>query len=82
MARKVLGQGLRALIPDDSRLREVKDADTGLRLIPIEHIAVNPMQPRKRFDDDAIAELAESIRQQGILQGRAFSQAYQANLPH
>ena len=68
MARKVLGQGLRALIPDDSKLREIKETNAGLRLIPVEHIAVNPMQPRKRFDEDAIEELAESIRQQGILQ--------------
>jgi len=68
VARKVLGQGLRALIPDDSKLREARDTESGLRLIPIELVAANPMQPRKRFDDAAIEELAESIRQQGILQ--------------
>ena len=68
MARKVLGQGLRALIPDDSKLRDAKETETGIRLIPIEMVAANPMQPRKRFDDAAIDELAESIRRQGILQ--------------
>lgn len=68
MPKKVLGQGLRALIPDDSQLHKARGISHGLRLIPIEQINANPLQPRKRFDESTIEELAESIRQQGMLQ--------------
>lgn len=36
--------------------------------IPIEYIVADPNQPRKTFDEDALAELSESIKQSGILQ--------------
>jgi ParB family transcriptional regulator, chromosome partitioning protein len=36
--------------------------------IPLGQIQANPHQPRKRFDDDSIASLAESIRERGVLQ--------------
>jgi len=36
--------------------------------VPIEQIETNPFQPRTHFDEDALAELAESIRVQGIIQ--------------
>lgn len=36
--------------------------------IPIEKIAPNPRQPRRHFDEQALAELAQSIRQHGVLQ--------------
>ncbi len=38
------------------------------RRIPVENIAPNPYQPRKEFDDEHLAELAASIRAQGVLQ--------------
>ncbi|MBN1425204.1 ParB/RepB/Spo0J family partition protein [Candidatus Fermentibacteria bacterium] len=68
MARKVLGQGLRALIPEDSQLPAAQGAAQALALIPLDRIAPNPAQPRQRFDDERIEELAQSIREQGILQ--------------
>ncbi|MFS2112710.1 ParB/RepB/Spo0J family partition protein [Herbaspirillum frisingense] len=37
-------------------------------MIPIEYIVADPNQPRKTFDEDALAELSESIKQSGILQ--------------
>lgn len=39
-----------------------------IHLLPIEKIAPNPRQPRRHFDETALRELAESIRQHGILQ--------------
>lgn len=41
---------------------------TGLREIPIQDIVPNPHQPRKDFDEASIAELAESIRSEGLIQ--------------
>ncbi len=40
----------------------------GVRIVPIDKIKPNPNQPRKDFSQDAINELSESIKQQGILQ--------------
>ncbi|MSQ48346.1 MAG: ParB/RepB/Spo0J family partition protein [Deltaproteobacteria bacterium] len=61
--RRALGRGLGALIPEGTPL-----APTLERRIPIADIRPNPHQPRRFFDDERITELAESIRQQGILQ--------------
>ena len=41
--------------------------DRTLRRIRVSEIARNPNQPRKYFDPEAIAQLAESIRQYGVL---------------
>ena len=60
-----LGRGLSALIPD----REEKpDTRANLGTLPIERIRNNPRQPRKHFDPDSLAELAESIKANGIIQ--------------
>lgn len=69
MARRVLGQGLKALIPEDSQL-VVDEAGLrrGLTLLPLDVIQPNPLQPRQQFHAEAIAELAASIREQGLLQ--------------
>ncbi len=62
--RRALGRGLGALIPstyeDDERGRDTS--------VPLATIRANPMQPRQAFSDPGIEELAESIRQKGILQ--------------
>jgi ParB family chromosome partitioning protein len=39
-----------------------------VRMIPIEDIAPHPLNPRKRFDEESLAELAASIREEGLLQ--------------
>lgn len=67
-----LGRGLDALIP-------ASQAGGALEL-PIDRIARNPRQPRRRFDDETLAELTESIRSHGVLQPivvRAVADAYQ-----
>lgn len=64
-----LGKGLGALIPDEveskSKEKEKKNSST---LIPLNKIVNNADQPRKFFDSDNIAELAESIKNHGIIQ--------------
>jgi ParB family chromosome partitioning protein len=60
-----LGRGLSALIPGAPGAGEM---NTGLLEVPAGSIAPNPKQPRSRFDDEALRELAASIREVGILQ--------------
>ena len=60
-----LGRGLSALIPGAP---EAGEASTGLLEVPANAISPNPKQPRSRFDDATLAELAASIREVGILQ--------------
>ncbi|MFB9326597.1 ParB/RepB/Spo0J family partition protein [Paenibacillus aurantiacus] len=60
---KRLGRGLDALIPSLSVSEEDKVIEVNLT-----ELRPNPYQPRKTFDEDAIKELAESIRQHGVIQ--------------
>ncbi|HEX5937925.1 MAG TPA: ParB/RepB/Spo0J family partition protein [Actinomycetota bacterium] len=60
-----LGRGLSALIPGAP---EAGDTGTGLLEVPTGSISPNPKQPRSRFEDEAMGELAASIREVGILQ--------------
>lgn len=71
MAKKRgLGKGLDAILPTQIADEIFADIPAGelLREIPVAHISPNPLQPRDEFDPDSLAQLAESIRQQGILQ--------------
>ncbi|MEC0330610.1 ParB/RepB/Spo0J family partition protein [Paenibacillus macerans] len=63
MSSKRLGKGLDALIPSLS----IQDDDKVIE-IPLNQLRANPYQPRKSFDEEAIRELAESIRQHGVIQ--------------
>jgi ParB family chromosome partitioning protein len=60
-----LGRGLSALIPGAP---EAGEAGSGLLEVPVHAVGPNPKQPRTRFDDEALAELAASIKEVGILQ--------------
>ena len=69
MHRKVLGRGLDALIPGSSTATAIAEArSNGSVELDIDDIAPNPHQPRTVFDDDAIRELAASIKTSGVLQ--------------
>lgn len=57
-----LGRGLAALIPQRSA------ASSGSIEVPLARIRENPRQPRLRMNDEALATLAESIRQHGVIQ--------------
>lgn len=63
MKKTGLGRGLEALLPQSDEL-----LDTTVRDIAISEIDPNLSQPRKEFDKDSLEQLAESIRQAGILQ--------------
>lgn len=60
-----LGRGLSALIPDRE---ETPDTRANLGTLPLDRIRANPYQPRQNFDPDSLAELAESIKANGIIQ--------------
>jgi len=70
MARKnALGRGLGALIdnPDDYS-RNTPKPEASINEIPVDKIEGNPWQPRSRFDEERLNELAASIRKIGIIQ--------------
>lgn len=60
-SRPALGRGLSALIPSAA-------AGGGVDTVDIDLITPNPEQPRTRFEPAALAELAQSIREHGVLQ--------------
>jgi ParB family chromosome partitioning protein len=62
--RKALGKGLSALIPEVNGLQEGAD---GFFLCPVEDIEPNPYQPRQEFEGRELEELADSVREKGIL---------------
>lgn len=62
--RRALGRGIGALIPSPYQSEETR-ADA---FVSVSLIRPNPLQPRQNFANAAIEELAESIRQKGILQ--------------
>ncbi|MBA2311838.1 MAG: ParB/RepB/Spo0J family partition protein [Actinobacteria bacterium] len=64
--RSGLGRGLDALLPPEQTLQDEGSASQAQA--PIAAIDPNPRQPRTTFEDDALAELAESITQLGVLQ--------------
>ena len=66
--RRGLGRGLSALMSDIEPPGEERAAPRPDRTLPIDALAANPDQPRKRFRDEEIDELAASIRRHGILQ--------------
>jgi len=59
-----LGRGLEALLGNDA----VNAGPQGVTILPITDVESNSAQPRKHFDEAALAELAESIRLHGIIQ--------------
>ncbi len=76
MAARGLGKGLDALIPNTIENTNLKskgnnknsEKNEGDKLVKITMIEPNREQPRKNFDEDALLELAESIKQFGLLQ--------------
>jgi ParB family chromosome partitioning protein len=69
--KRGLGRGLSALMGDVSVSEPAAPAALRAgseRAVPIEVISPNPNQPRKHFEKDALADLAASIAQKGVLQ--------------
>ncbi len=73
-AKKGLGKGLDSLItnkvekPVESKSVEKAGSENGAVLMNINKVEPNREQPRKKFDEDALLELSESIKQFGVLQ--------------
>lgn len=70
-----LGRGLEALLSNSFSVRKIEEAKnltsenkSGVLEVEIEKIQVNPYQPRKNFDEIGLNELAQSIKEHGILQ--------------
>ena len=75
MAKKALGRGIDSLIPSVVKETEEKKgseketkADESPSMVRITKVEPNREQPRKKFDEDALMELADSIKQFGLLQ--------------
>lgn len=73
--KKALGRGLEQLFDTevldfDSFESDILDStkDSDIKEIPLEEIRSNPYQPRKTFDQNALEELAESIKNYGVFQ--------------
>mmetsp|Transcript_6360 Transcript_6360/g.10867 ORF Transcript_6360/g.10867 Transcript_6360/m.10867 type:complete len:163 (-) Transcript_6360:7-495(-) len=73
--KRGLGRGLSALMADIEPKATTSPAggqstspSRGERLIPVEQISPNPDQPRRRFSQSALEELAASIKEKGIIQ--------------
>ena len=73
-AKKGLGRGFESLIPTDlidenfNLVAEEEKKVSSEAVLPIARIAANPEQPRRFFEESALAELAASIKEHGVLQ--------------
>ncbi len=65
MSKVVLGKGLEALIPGVSK---AQSEEKKFRMVPLERLSPNPMQPRRDFDETRLLELAGSFKRDGIMQ--------------
>ena len=75
--KKGLGKGLDILIPDNKPIKTVSsnnnlseddDLKSGAQMMKINDVEPNRDQPRKKFEEDALLELSDSIKQFGIIQ--------------
>ena len=67
-ARSRLGRGLASLIGDVGGEKAPTDRSRAQRKVPIEFLKPNPRNPRRSFADTELGELADSIRQRGVIQ--------------
>jgi ParB family chromosome partitioning protein len=72
MTRKVLGRGLEALISGDTASVATEGlpqgTQAGISQLAVDAIAPNPFQPRTRFEESTLRELADSIKASGVIQ--------------
>lgn len=66
MPKRRLGKGIDALL--QGRPLDQLQQMSSIQMVDIENISPNPDQPRKRFDETTLSELADSIREKGIIQ--------------
>jgi ParB family chromosome partitioning protein len=64
MTKKALGKGLKAFIPEEyGILKEERYAE-----VDVDELRPNPLQPRLKFDSQTIGELAQSMKETGVIQ--------------
>ena len=65
-----LGRGLSSLLGEVEQEAPISGASQrgGVQLLPVASITPHPQQPRRHFDEEALAELGESIRSRGLIQ--------------
>lgn len=68
MSKKGLGRGLGALLDANSVIENTTETEKDVKKIKITQIEPNKTQPRTLFDEEKIEELADSIREYGLLQ--------------
>lgn len=68
-SRKALGKGLASLIPSEPMVvAEGNGNANSVMMVNVEDIVPNRLQPRREFNEDALKELSESIKLNGIIQ--------------
>jgi ParB family chromosome partitioning protein len=65
---RALGRGLSSLIGDEAAPTRGEVQAKGVRTLPVAFLRPNPHQPRKRFAEEELRELAASLRDKGVLQ--------------
>jgi ParB family chromosome partitioning protein len=63
-----LGRGFEALLPSDFDKSILTSPGDRVESLPLDSLQASPHQPRKHFDDTALAELAASIKRHGVVQ--------------
>lgn len=66
MEKKALGKGLEALLPEKRERTAMQQEE--VQQLPVTRIIANRYQPRRQFAESDLAELAESVKQNGLLQ--------------
>jgi ParB family chromosome partitioning protein len=65
VAKRGLGRGIDALMGNDS---VAGGSDNEIRIASVEEVFPNPDQPRKHFSEESLQELADSVREKGVIQ--------------
>ncbi|HSM69508.1 MAG TPA: ParB/RepB/Spo0J family partition protein, partial [Xanthomonadales bacterium] len=72
--KPVLGRNLSSMLSQSTLRHAMEDRPTGeagngrLRQVPLDRIRPGPFQPRSVFEPESLSELADSIREQGVIQ--------------
>jgi len=66
--KRGLGRGFEALISNDFDKSLLLTSSDRIEQIPVEQLQASPLQPRRHFDEDSLAELSSSIKRHGVVQ--------------
>lgn len=67
-SRKALGKGLASLIPSEPESTITEEERKGALSVMVDSVVPNRLQPRRKFSDESLKELSESIKQNGVVQ--------------